>query len=53
MKIENNKIIEITASELFSLYLKRGMDDIMSFPDYRDNFERVGCTIKEGVDNDG
>lgn len=46
MKIENGKIIEITESELFSLYLDRGMDDIMDFHEYKHRFESAGCTVK-------
>ena len=45
MKIENNKIVEITETELFSLYLKRGYDDIMSFTDYKEQFKRLGCKV--------
>lgn len=48
MKVENGKIVEITENELFSLYLKRGMDDIMSFVDYRNAMERAGCAVKDG-----
>ena len=32
MIIENGKIIEVTENELFSLYLDRGMDDLMRLP---------------------
>ena len=35
MKIENGKIVEATENELFDLYLKRGMDDIMDFNEYK------------------
>ena len=35
MKIENNKFVELTEAELFSLYLERGMDDAMDFHEYR------------------
>ena len=47
MKIENNKIIEISEIELYSLWLKRGYDDIMSFTDYKEQFKRVGCKVIE------
>ena len=33
MKIHNNKIVEATEDELFSIYLDKGYDDIMSFTD--------------------
>ena len=45
MKVENGKIVEITESELFTLYLKRGMDDIYSFPQYVEMFKKAGCVI--------
>lgn len=47
MKVENGKIIEITENELFSLYLKRGMDDIMDFNEYSRRMKNSGCIIKE------
>lgn len=47
MQIKNGKIVEITDDELFELYLKREMDDIMSFNDYIRAFERVGCKVIE------
>ena len=47
MKIENGKIVETTESELFSYYLKREMDDIMSFSDYLERFKSSGSKILE------
>lgn len=47
MKIENGKIVEVTEMELFSLYLKRGMDDVMDFHEYRRRMEYAGCTVTE------
>ena len=47
MKVSDGKIVEITEVELFSLWLDRGMDDIMSFPDYRAQFKTAGCVVKE------
>ena len=49
MKIEEGKIVEVTDAELFSLYLKRGMDDIMDFHEYRRRMENAGCTVIEGA----
>ena len=46
MKVENGKIIEITEDELYDLWLKREMDDIMSFTDYMRRFKDVGVIIK-------
>lgn len=48
MKIENNKIVEITEDELFDVYLKRGIDDIMDFNEYKRQMKNVGCTV---IDN--
>lgn len=48
MKVENGKIVEVTENELFSLYLERGMDDVMDFHEYRWRMEKAGC----GVVND-
>lgn len=47
MKIENNKIVEVTESELFDLYLDRGMDDIMDFNEYKAKMQRAGCVVVE------
>lgn len=46
MREEKGKIVEITESELFSLYLERGFDDIMSFPDYMERFKQAGCCVR-------
>lgn len=45
MKVENGKIVEITEDELFGLYLKRGMDDIMDFNEYTRRMKASGCII--------
>lgn len=45
MKIENEKIVEITENELFKLYLDREMDDIMDFNEYKWRMEKAGCTV--------
>lgn len=44
MKIENNKIIECTESELYSYWLVR-YDDIMSFPEYMERCKALGTVI--------
>ena len=36
MKIEKGKIVAATEDELFSLYLKREMDAIMPFAEYKE-----------------
>ena len=48
MKIENNKFVELTEAELFSLYLERGMDDVMDFHEYRNRMKDSGCKIIAG-----
>ena len=45
MKIENNKIVEITEDELFALYLRRGVDDIMDFNEYKMRMKNAGCVV--------
>jgi hypothetical protein len=45
MKIVNGKIVETTEGELFTYYLERDIDDIMSFADYLDAFKRNGCNV--------
>lgn len=50
MVTENGKIIEISESELFSLYLERGIDDIMSFPDYKTRFVAAGCIVHDDLE---
>lgn len=45
MKEKNGKIVEITESELFELWLKREMCDIYSFDTYKWMFENAGCTV--------
>lgn len=54
MKIKNDKIAEATEDELFGVYLSRGFDDIMSFPDYKNRCVELGTRIveKDGADND-
>ena len=46
MKIENGKIVEAAENELFDLYLKRGMDDIMDFNEYMRQMSKAGCVVK-------
>lgn len=46
----DGKIVEITENELFSLYLTSGMDDVMSFRDFKARFAAGGCTVREAGD---
>lgn len=53
MTIKNGKIAKATEDELFSVYLKRGFDDVMSFPDYKQRCVELGTEIVEdGADNE-
>lgn len=52
MRVVDGKIIIATEGEIFGLYLDRGMDDVMSFTDYKDAFVRAGCVIKEAEPNE-
>jgi hypothetical protein len=45
--IKSHYDAETTEIELFSYYIKMGMDDIMSFPDYLEKFKLLGCKILE------
>lgn len=48
MRTENGKIVEITEDELYSLWLERGIYDIMSFTEYMFRFEELGTKIIRG-----
>ena len=45
MKIENNKIVEATETELFALYLNREMDQVMDFYEYKQIMIDSGCVV--------
>ena len=45
MKVENGKIVEVTENELFSLYLERGMDDVMKSEKHLCNCQCAGCRV--------
>lgn len=45
MKTEKGIIVEISEKELFSLYLDREMDDVMSFSEYQARMEHAGCVV--------
>ena len=47
MKVEYGKIVEATEAELFSRYLRAGMDDIMDSYTYMSICEAHGTTIKK------
>lgn len=48
MTIENNKIVAATRDELFSYYLTREWDQIMSFRDFMRKCEENGTkTLKQ------
>lgn len=49
MKVSDGKIVEISEAELFDMWLERGMDDLMSFPDYVHSFRTAGCKVPEGA----
>lgn len=47
MKIKDGKIVEATENELFEVYLDRGYDDIMDFPEYLNACKRAGTEVVE------
>lgn len=40
------RITEATEDELFEVYLKKELDDIIDFPTFLRNVERAGCVIE-------
>lgn len=50
MQTVDGKIVEIEENELFSLYLTCGVDDVMSFRDFKARLEAAGCTVHAGGD---
>lgn len=48
MKIEKDKIIETTETELYGYWLRNGMDDIYSFPEYKERMIEEGVKVIEG-----
>lgn len=47
MKIVDNKITEITNSELFDYWLSREWDDLYSYPDFKERMRDCGVHIIE------
>lgn len=45
LEVINGKITKATQSELFSYYLTRGWDDVMSFPDYLRGIKENGTIV--------
>ncbi len=45
---KDGKIVEATTNELFSLWLRREMDLIMSFPEYVEAMQKAGCVVRIG-----
>lgn len=52
MTITNNKITEITDDELYELYLRRGMDELMDFNEYKRRMRQAGALVIEGGGED-
>lgn len=46
MKMVRGRITEATEEELFEVYLKKELDDIIDFPTFLRNVERAGCVIE-------
>lgn len=47
MEIKNGKIAKATENELFTYYLNRGFDDLMSFTDYKRRCIELGTEVIE------
>ena len=50
---KDGKIVEATTTELYSLYLRREMDLIMSFPEYVEAMRIAGCKVTNSTKADG
>ena len=48
MEVINEKITKATQSELYSYYITRELDDVMSFPDYLRQMKECGTVVTEG-----
>ena len=48
MTWEHNRINEITDDELYELYLRRGMDELMDFNEYKRRMRQAGVLVIEG-----
>ena len=52
MKVVDGKIVEATEKELFSYWLKREFDDIMSFPEFIEQMQSSNVVIVKGDNNE-
>lgn len=48
MTTNNDRITEITDDELYELYLRRGMDELMDFNEYKRRMRQEGVLVIEG-----
>ena len=48
MVLESGRITEITDDELYELYLRRGMDELMDFNEYKRRMRQAGALVIEG-----
>lgn len=46
MKMVRGRITEATENELFDVYLKKELDDIIDFPTFLRKVESAGCVIE-------
>ena len=47
MEVINGKITKATEAELYSYYLTRNWDDVISFPDYLRQIKECGTVVTE------
>lgn len=50
MTTNNDRITEITDDELYALYLRRGMDELMDFYEYRRSMRQAGVLVIEEME---
>lgn len=48
MTTNNDRITEITDDELYALYLRRGMDELMDFNEYKSRVRQAGALVIDG-----
>lgn len=51
MKVEDHKLIEASERELLILYYGMGIDDAMSFSNYKNSLKKSGTIVTDETDD--
>ena len=51
MTVKDGKIVRATENELFSEYLRRGFDDLLSFNEYKERMVASGVVVVEKTED--